>query len=221
MSPFCNKVRRALRHKGLAFEVVNYNGMKARDAATLSKVGTLPVVDVDGARTVDSSAIARMLDVVAPEPPLYPKGPEALAMARFWEDWSGQSLYFFEIYFRMLDPTALEKALDLICEGRPGYERTILRIVFRGRYPKKLSAQGIGKLSPADVERQLLSHVEGLDALLGRRQWLVGDAATIADISVVAQLDELVRTSRLANKIRGYGAVAAWMDRTPGGSGTG
>jgi glutathione S-transferase len=216
MSPFCNKVRRALRHKGLAFEVVNYNGLRARDAAKLSKVGTLPVVDVDGERTVDSSAIARMLDRFAPDPPLYPKDPEALAMTRFWEDWAAQSLYFFEIYFRMLDPTALEKALDLICEGRPGYERAILRIVFRRRYPKKLAAQGIGKLAPAEAERQLLSHLEGLDAVLRRRQWLVGDAASIADISVVAQLDELVRTSRLGDKIRSHGAVAAWMDRTPG-----
>ncbi len=216
MSPFCNKIRRALRHKGLAFEMVNYNGLRARDAAKLSPVGTLPVLEWDGERTVDSSAIALLLDRKRPDAPLYPTDPEALAMARFWEDWAGQSLYFFEIHLRMLDPEALEKALDLICDGRPSFERTLMKIVLKRRYPKKLGAQGIGKLSAAEVERRLTAHVDGLEVLLERRAWLVGDGPTIADLSVVAQLDEIVRTSRLAGMIRGHAKVAAWMDRTPG-----
>jgi glutathione S-transferase len=92
-----------------------------------------------------------------------------------------------------------------------------MRLVFRSRYPKKLAAQGLGKLSTQEVERRLLEHVEGLEALLRRRQWLVGSAPSIADISVVAQLDELVRTSRLADRIRSHPGVSGWMARTPGG----
>jgi glutathione S-transferase len=221
MSPFCNKTRRCLRHKGLAFEVKNYNGLEARRAAGLSPAGTLPVLDYDGARTVDSSAIARLLDERHPEARLYPADPAELAMARFWEDWAAQSLYFFEIHLRMLDPVAMEKALDLICAGRPGYERTLMRVIFRSRYPKKLAAQGIGKLPAAEVERRLGEHMEGLDALLRSREWLVGTAPSIADISVVAQLDELVRTSRLADTIQSYPAVRAWLARTPGGGAAG
>ncbi|MBM4363334.1 MAG: glutathione S-transferase family protein, partial [Deltaproteobacteria bacterium] len=219
MSPFCNKVRRCLRHKGLAFEVKNYNGLEARKAAGLSPVGTLPVLDYDGERTVDSSAIARLLDARHPEAPLYPADPAELALARFWEDWAAQSLYFFEIHLRMLDPVAMEKALDLICAGRPGYERALMKMVLGRRYPKKLAAQGIGKLPVAEVERRLVEHLEGLEALLRGRDWLVGTAPSIADLSVVAQLDELVRTSRLADKIRSYPALRAWLERTPGAAG--
>jgi glutathione S-transferase len=216
MSPFCNKIRRALAHKKLGFEVKNYNGLEARHAAKLSAQGTLPVLDYDGERVVDSSAIAALLDRKHPENPLYPRDPEALAMARFWDDWAGQSLYFTEIYLRMLDPTAMEKALDLICAGRPPYERAIMKVIFRRRYPKKLKAQGLGKKSPAEIERQLVTHLEDLEAILDRRAWLVGDAVSIADFAVVAQLDEMVRTSRLAGTIRGYAKVTAWMGRTPG-----
>src|SRR5512140_3249241 len=97
ISPFCNKIRRALRYKGLAFDTVEYNGLRARDAAKLSAPGTLPVLELDGERIVDSPAIAARLDEKFPEPPLYPKEPEALATARFWEDWAGQSLYFVEV----------------------------------------------------------------------------------------------------------------------------
>ncbi len=216
MSPFCNKIRRALAYKQLAYEVKNYNGLEARAASKLSVAGTLPVLDYDGERVVDSSEIAELLDRKHPERPLYPKEPEALAMARFWEDWAAQSLYFVEIHLRMLDPDAMEKALDLVCEGRPSFERALMKLVLKRRYPKKLAAQGIGKASPAEVDRRLVAHLAGLDVILGRREWLAGDALSIADFSVVAQLDEMVRTSRMAGRIRSYAKVAAWMDRTPG-----
>jgi len=215
MSPFCNKIRRALRYKKLDFEVKNYNGLEARNAFKLSAAGTLPVLDYDGERTVDSTAICALLDRKHPENPLFPRDPEELAMARFWDDWAGQSLYFIEIHVRMLDPVAMEKALDLICAGRPSFERALMKIVLRRRYPKKLGAQGIGKKSAAEVDRILVGHLEGLEAILGRRAWLVGDAPSIADLAVVGQLDEMVRTSRLAGTIRGHANVAAWMDRTP------
>ncbi len=41
MSPFCNKVRRILEYKGIAYRVENYNGLLARKAARLSAAGTL------------------------------------------------------------------------------------------------------------------------------------------------------------------------------------
>ena len=108
-------------------------------------------------------------------------------MVRFWDDWAGQSLYFYEIYFRMLNPVAMEKALNLICKGRPGWERAAMKVVFKRRYPKKLAAQGIGKLAPSEVERLLTTHLDGLEAILGKREWLVGASMTLADLSVAGQ----------------------------------
>ncbi len=83
MSPFCNKVRRCLAHKGLDFEVENYNGLLARRAAKLSQVGTLPVLDHEGERIWDSTRIAERLDQLYPGRALLPAAPRARAEVAF------------------------------------------------------------------------------------------------------------------------------------------
>ncbi|HEY2517131.1 MAG TPA: glutathione S-transferase family protein [Polyangiaceae bacterium] len=214
MSPFCNKARKCLAYKGLAFETKEYNGLLARQAAKLSGQGTLPVLEANGEFIVDSPAIAAYLDKLQPEPPLYPRDPEALAMARFWEDWAGQSLYFYELHYRFLEPEAFDKALDLISRGRPAFERALLSVVMRGQFPKKLKAQGLGRVPREEIERRLLVHLGDLEAVLSRRTWLVGNAPSIADFSVAAQLDEFVRTSRLAERVLSFPAIKDWLART-------
>lgn len=214
MSPFCNKVRRCLKHKGVDYSIINYNGLRALKAAKLSPVGQLPVLEYDGQYIQDSSAIARFLDEKYPAKPLYPTdNPQALGATRMWEDWAGQSLYFYEIYFRMLDPVSMERALDLICEGRPVYERWILRSVFKRRYPRKLQQQGLGRLPYAEVERQFFERLEDIEMTLEGRNFLAGLTRTIGDIAVAAQLDELIRTSDLRERILAYPRLKAWLAR--------
>jgi glutathione S-transferase len=213
MSPFCNKTRRCLSYKGLKYEVQDYNGLLARKAAALSPAGQLPVLDYGGERVQDSSRIAEFLDRRHPDKPLYPKDPATLAKARIWEDWAGASLYFHEIYFRMLDPVSLERGLDLICKGRPAWERAVLRFVFKRRYPAKLAWQGLGRQPRGEVERQFFALLGALDTLLAGRTWLAGDALSIADLSVVAQVSELVRTSDLAPRVLALPHLKAWLQR--------
>jgi glutathione S-transferase len=213
MSPFCNKTRRCLAVKAIAYDVVDYNGLEARKAATLTPAGQLPVLDWDGERVQDSARIAEFLDRMRPDPALYPADRQLLARARFWEDWAGQSLYFYEIYFRMLDPISMERSLDLICKGRPTWERGVMRMVFKRRYPAKLGKQGIARQPRSEVERRFFQLLDDLDATLGHDRWLAGDALSIADLSVVCQLDELIRTSDLAPRIMAYGNFSDWYRR--------
>lgn len=213
MSPFCNKIRRCLHYKGLAFTVVDYNGLLARKAAALSPAGQLPVLDYDGERIQDSGAIAAHLDRRHPAKPLFPQDPVILAKARIWGDWAAQSLYFHEIYFRMLDPVSLERSLDLMCKGRPPWERLVIKAVFKRRYPKKLGWQGLARQPRVEVERQFFELMGSLDALLASRQWLTGTTLSIADIAVVAQVSELLRTSDLAPRVLALPHLKAWLDR--------
>lgn len=219
MSPFCNKIRRCLEHKGLGYQVVNYNGLRALEAAKLSSAGKLPVLDYDGQRIQDSSRIARFLDQKHPEQPLYPAEPAALARARILEDWAGQSLYFYELYLRMLDPVALEKALDLVCAGRPGWERHAIKFVLKSRYPKKLDLQGLGRYTRSEVVDQLVQHVQNLDSLLAERPYLTGDTLNIGDIAVAAQFDEIIRTSDAAERVLAWPRFKAWYERCGGRNG--
>lgn len=213
ISPFCGKVRRILEHKGLPYEVVNYNGLKARKASGLSGAGKLPVLDYDGERVQDSSDIAVFLEAKHPEQPIFPADPDLRAQARLWEDWADESLFWHEVYQRFMYPETLQKVAALLTEGRPGFERPLIARVLKSMYTKKLRAQGLGRMTTERVEAKLLEHVDMLDTLLGKRRWLVGDARTIADIAVGSQLAEMVSTSHLAPEIRKRARVTEWLAR--------
>jgi glutathione S-transferase len=213
MSPFCNKTRRCLKFKGVAYTTIDYNGLLARKAAALSPAGKLPVLDWDGERIQDSGQIARFLDRKLPAKLLYPTEPQALAATLLWEDWAGQSLYFYEIYFRMLDPVSLERALDLMCKGRPAWERSVLKFVFQRRYPKKLKQQGLAAQPRPEVERQFFELLQAMETLFEGRNYLTGIEPSIGDFSVAAQLDELIRTSDLAPKVLALPRLKAWLER--------
>jgi glutathione S-transferase len=211
ISPFCGKVRRILEHKGLAYEVVNYNGIRARKASGLSDAGKLPVIDYDGERVADSSDIATFLEGKHPDKPLYPKDQVARAQAEIWEDWADESLYWFEVYFRMTYPDALLRASEMICEGRPGFERRLVAGAMKRMYKKKLAAQGLGKLPRERVEAKFVAHLDAIETVLASRRWLVGDERSIADIAVQSQLAEIARTSHLAPEIEGRVHVRTWL----------
>ena len=213
ISPFCGKARKILKHKGLPFEVVNYNGLLARKAAGLSTAGKLPVMDYAGELIQDSSAIADFLEARHPEANLYPNNPRERALAHLWEDWADESLYWIEVYFRFNDPAALDKSVALLCEGRPGYERFLFKWLGKRALVRSMKGQGIGKCDNATVEAQLQKHLSALTATLEDGKWLVGAQRSIADIAVSAQLDELVRTSRHRDTILANAAINDWLKR--------
>jgi len=213
ISPFCGKVRKVLRHKGIAFSVRNYNGLLAIQAGKLSPAGKLPVLDFEGQRIQDSSAIVAFVEARVPEPALYPKAPAERALALVLEDWADESLYWFELALRMGDPAVLPKAAELLCTGRPGWERAVVATILKLTYPKKLKAQGIGHLPRERVHELFLGHMAAIDELLAAGPWLAGGTKSIADIAVSAQIDEIVRTSPLAPRVLAYPRLREWLAR--------
>lgn len=219
ISPFCGKVRRILERKSIPYETVNYNGMKSLAVGKLSPVGKLPVLDYDGERIQDSTRIAAFLDDHHPDPALLPEDPHERAMALLLEDWADESLYWYEVYFRSMDPVAFERAVDLMCEGRPGYERPFLRLGFKRTILRQCIGQGLGRMPREQVEASFWSLLDGLETLLDSHDWLVGTHETIADIAASSQLDEILRTSPLREKVLAYHNIAAWLDRGRNGPG--
>lgn len=213
ISPFCGKIRAILRYKGLSFQVRNYNGLLARKAAGLTPVGTLPVLDYDSQRIGDSSAIAAFLEERHSEPSLLPADPEARARVRVWEDWADESLHWLEAYFRFGDPEAARMAVANLCKGRPAFERMAILPLLSQIYRRKLKTQGLGRMARADVEAKLFSHLDDLEAILAERTWLEGDAPSLADVAVAAQIREIMRTSPLRPRIEQRKAVVGWIDR--------
>lgn len=214
ISPYCNKVRRILAHKGLAYSARNYNGLQAAQASKLSPAGKLPVMDYDGERVQDSSAIAVFLEQKHPEKPVFPRDPVERAQCRIWEDWADESLYFYTVYFRWAKPETFRNTVALLCEGRPKWERWIFSLAAGPGMKRKISYQGLGRLPEARVEEQFFGHLDALETLLAGRDWLVGDRISAADISVAAQISEILRSGSMQDRVaQGRPRLTDWLQR--------
>lgn len=84
--------------------------------AELSPTGLIPVIEHDGFRLADSTAISLYLDRIAPEPPLSPPDPKDAAYALFLDAYAGGALFrglvhglFFQ---RVIRPGMLGEATD-------------------------------------------------------------------------------------------------------------
>ena len=212
-SPFCAKVRKVLSHKGIAFTVANYNGLLSLKAKRLSPAGKLPVLDFDGERVQDSSDIVAFLEQRVPQPRVFPSEPAQRALASLLEDWADESLSWFGAALRVMDASAWDKAMNILCAGRPSWERALVSLVAKRMYRRKLQAQGLGILPASAIHDRFLVHLSCLDALLADGPWLVGNAKSIADIAVAAQLDEIARTSCIASGILERRRIAEWLSR--------
>ncbi len=214
ISPFCQKVARALRYKGLAFTAIDYNGALGAKVGRLSKVGKVPVLDIDGQRLQDSTRIVRYLDQRQPEPALFPADPGFRAQVELWEDWSDEVLYWFEVFFRVKDPDAFAQAADLACAGRPALERLPVKLTLKAALNLQLLSQGLGRMAPEDVETEFLRHLDRIDTVLAASGWLVGEGISIADIAVGSQLLEVRRTSaRLRPELARRARLAVWLEK--------
>src|SRR2546422_1426362 len=91
-SPYCWRVKMALKHKGLDFETVPWR-MAEKDVIAPYKSPTVPVL-VDGANSVyDSWAIALYLDEVYPSRPRLFGGTEARTLADFFNQWTVKAVH--------------------------------------------------------------------------------------------------------------------------------
>ncbi|MFZ3193893.1 MAG: glutathione S-transferase family protein [Moraxellaceae bacterium] len=215
ISPFCQKVAKALQHKGLAYSSIDYNGLNAAKAQTLSKVGKVPVLDIDGKRIQDSTKIARYLDQAYPDlPRLYPADPLQCAQVELWEDWSDEAMYWYEVHFRVNNAEALTQAVDFSVAGRPAHEKVLAKPLLKMGLKMQLYFQGLGKINADDIEAEFLRHLDRIELVLAATGWLVGTQKTIADIAVAAQIGEIARTNTpMRQQILARPQIAAWLDQ--------
>lgn len=215
ISPFCQKVARMLHFKGLDFETVNYNGILGAKVPTLTKVGKVPVLDINGKRIQDSTRIARYLDEAYPDlPKLYPVHPLEKVYAELWEDWADELLYFYEIHFRINDAKALAAAVKIASEGRPVHEAVIMKPLLKAGLNMQLKMQGLGRMNKESIEQEFKLHLNRIALVLEQNNWLVGHQQSIADIAVGSQLLEIIRTNdKFGAEILSHSSIANWIDR--------
>ncbi|MDD3674769.1 MAG: glutathione S-transferase family protein [Novosphingobium sp.] len=213
ISPFCDKVRRVLKLKGLDFKVNDVPMAKLSSLRKLAPPGKVPILDIDGRILHDSSDICRALDELVPAPPLFPSDPAQRALVDILEDWADESLYFFEMTMRFTWPYDRARWVTKILEHDNAAMRRLARPLVPYLTRKQGVAQGLARRSEADILRELERHLRALDQLLEAGPFLVGSALSLADIAVYSQLACVAGSGKGATAISATPRLPAWMSR--------
>jgi glutathione S-transferase len=159
--------------------------------------GTLPILDLDGRRIADSTAIIAALEERQPEPPLYPADQDerrhALELEDYFDEHAGHDMRrvgFWEArdkirygtaFLTTDQPRALRRALGLT--GR--LVKPAFWWVADRRYG--FSQEAYGQSCKA-----LAAALDRIEEGRGGRDYLVGESFTVADLTPAALLYPLV-----------------------------
>ena len=161
LSPFSRKVRLVLGEKKLAFELRVEDVWRRREEfLILNPTGQVPVLIDDGLVVADSTAIFEYLEDAYPIPTLIGKTPAARAEAR-------RLAFWFDLKF------AREVTSKIV------YEKMMKRLLGGGEPDSERIRVG---------KDNIRYHLEYIEFLTERRNWLAGDNLTCADLAAGAHL---------------------------------
>ena len=215
ISPFCDKIRRVLNVKGVPYRTQEVGLLEAQFGyRKVNPVGKVPAIaDGDGQIVADSTDIAYWIEERHPTPPLVPADARERALVHVLEDWADESLYFFEMRMRFGIAHNRTRVLPRLLEHESALMKALVPVISPFAVGQVLKAQGIGRRSDARIVAEVAGHLDAIAALLGGRDYLVGNALTLADIAVFAQLFAIGDSTEGAAEIAKRSAVAAFMDR--------
>ena len=191
LSPFVEKVARALELKDVAFTLA-----EPRSPTDFQKwnpqAGKMPVLDVGGERVYDSTLILRRLDELAPEPPLVDAVAEVAGRQRFLEDWSDESLYWYVMALRWAAPNAKASAAQVAASlPLPAFAMPVMRMIIRRQIGRQATAQGLVRLPLDVILDELGRRFDELLAWLGDSPFLFSSRPSVADLAIFGQLKAL------------------------------
>lgn len=202
ISPFSEKFRLILGFKGLAWRSVTVPAVMPKPDVMALTGGyrRTPFLQIGADIYCDTELMARVIDGLAPHPPLFPA--ESVGTAQMLARWADTSLFWTVVPY-VMQPAGLAR----IFEGQPPEVLQAFladRSTFAPRTPRPTAA---------DARAQLLTALDWLAAQLGGdRRFLCGAQPSIADFSVAHSL-WFARSAGLAGVLDGHEDVAAWLDR--------
>lgn len=161
VSPFSRKVRIILAEKKMLFVLREEQPWQpSEQLLNLNPSGSLPVFVYDGNVVAGNYAITEFLEEACPDVPLLPKTAQARAEVRRLCEWFDDKFYS-EVYKNIVAEKIYKRFLE---NQAPN---------------SKLLKIGLSNLS---------FHLEYIDWLAERRNYLAGDDFSLADIAAAAQL---------------------------------
>jgi len=197
LSHYNEKARWALDHKGVPYELrAPMPGMHGPRALfqTRGKQRTLPVLDLEGRSIGDSTAIIAALEEHTPDPPLYPADPaergRALELEDYFDEQLGPEIRRFGWHHLLADPDAAAEALF---RGESPLRARVLRTTFGVARLSVRADYGVDADSDEEPRRAILAVLDRLEAELEGREYLAGDAFSVADLTAAALFTPLIR----------------------------
>lgn len=198
-SNYAEKARLALGYKGFAWRGVTIPPVAPKPDLTPLTGGyrRTPVLQIGADVYCDTHLILRELERRRPQPTLYPQHLAAAAeMIAYWAE--HQLFRPMSLYVSGTNADLLPQTLQA--------DRSAMRGL---PAPDAATMQRATKRN-APLVRAQLPLVEAL--LTDGRQWIAGDAVTVADFSIYHALWFMTaRSERLAHEIAPYARVADWM----------
>ena len=196
LSHYNEKVRWALDFKGVPHERrAPLPGLHGGYAAVLTRGGQrrLPVLDLDGRRVGDSTAIIAALEERFPHPPLYPSDPDdrarALELEDFFDEHLARPLRSFVWHHTLLDTDAV---VDAVLPTASRRRRRIWRAFAPAMAPVVRRDYGAKESTAADARAEVVAAMDRLESELQPSGYLVGDRFTVADLTGAALFYPLV-----------------------------
>jgi glutathione S-transferase len=218
LSPFVEKVARALQLKRIDFSLVDPRGpndLKKWNPTT----GKMPVLDIGGEKPFDSTFILRRLDELVAEPPLVSRDPSIAAKQRFLEDWSDESLYWYVMALRW-NPANSKATIAQIAEFMPAPLRPVMGVVLNWQLGGQARAQGLARLPLGTVLDELGRRFDELEIFLDDKPFFFSETVSVADLALFGQFATLRSgpTPQGARLLDARPKLAAFFDRVDAAS---
>jgi glutathione S-transferase len=213
LSPFVEKVVRALHLKRVPYTLVP--PASPFDFKRWSpQTGKMPVLDVDGERTVDSTCILQRLDALVPMPSLFADDPHVAARQRFVEDWSDEALYFYGMALRWHDVNAAATAAQIL-GTLPALVRPIAGLILPRRIRADVWAQGLLRMPLEHIVSELGRRYDEVLEFLDDRPFLFAEQVSAADLAIFGQasMQRSGPTPQAAEQIGTRPALLAYLAR--------
>jgi len=157
---------------------------------------TFPVLELDGRRIGDSTAVIAALEERYPEPPLYPEDPaeraRALELEDFFDEGAGPHIRQVAFNEMIKEPEIFAEVASSMAPGPLAKSKTMA-----GLYARTYTSLRFGANKDAEAERgkaEIAAAMDRLDAELQASdgEYLVGDSFSVADLTAASILYPLI-----------------------------
>ena len=201
-SPFSEKVRLVLGMKRLSWRSVTVPRIlpKPDVVALTGGYRRTPFMQIGADIYCDSLLMCRVIDRLAPEPPLYPR--ESAGLAEAVAQWADSTFFWTAVPYTMQVGAA-----DLFAGAPPEYLKAF-------GADRAAMTPSLRRAPPHDGAAALTAYLRRIEAMLADGgPYLLGTTASIADFSAVQSIWFMRRAAASAAKLDDYPAIGAWFAR--------